>query len=121
MRRFVSLPLLCTGIRQFLEACPGSKPPQPPALASLHGDERLLKVGPSWVVRVHAQSIWSIQLLVWLPTFSALNRLHPFISAQVIRRIISQTERFNAPDVFQGLQELSVLKAKVGGCKDRHH
>ncbi|KAI7838879.1 hypothetical protein COHA_007345 [Chlorella ohadii] len=62
------------GIRQFLEACPGSKPPQPPALASLHGDERLLKV---------------------------------------IRRIISQTERFNAPDVFQGLQELSVLKAKM--------
>ncbi|PRW20653.1 allophanate hydrolase [Chlorella sorokiniana] len=62
------------GIRQFLEACPGTKPPQLPALASLHGDERLLKV---------------------------------------IRRIISQTERFNAPDVFQGLQELSVLKAKM--------
>lgn len=36
---------LYPGIRQFLEACPGSKPPQPPNLASLQGDERLLKVG----------------------------------------------------------------------------
>lgn len=39
--------------------------------------------------------------------------LLPHLLSQVIRRIISQTERFNAPDVFQGLQDLSVLKAKV--------
>lgn len=46
MRRLYSV--VCTGIRQFLEACPGTKPPQPPALASLHEDERLLKVTLRW-------------------------------------------------------------------------
>lgn len=50
---------VCTGIRQFLEACPGTKAPQPPALASVHEDERLLKVTLWWTANV--LGAWNIQ------------------------------------------------------------
>ena len=70
------------------------------------------------VARVPAQSILvntAVFVVLALLGSGLSTQLCCCLPAQVIRRIISQTERFNAPDVFQGLQELSVLKAKVGG------